>query len=95
MAHAADNAHADRAVLPIGERGRVVIPARIRRSLGVEPGDDLFAEVQPDHSLRLVPRHVLARRDRGAFADLRSNASVVDELIRERREEAAREAPKP
>jgi AbrB family looped-hinge helix DNA binding protein len=92
VAHIKESSHTDdRAVVAIGERGRLVLPARIRRSLGLRAGDHLLAEVQPDHSLRLVPRDVAARRDRGAFARLRTESSLVDELIADRREEAARE----
>ena len=81
----------DRAVVAVGDRGRIVLPAAIRRSLGLRPGDHLLVEVQPDHSLRLIPRDVAARRDRGAFAQLRTESSLVDELIAERREEGDRD----
>lgn len=93
MAHRRETSQSgDRAIVAVGERGRIVLPARIRRSLGLQPGDQLLAEVEPDNSLRLVPRQVWARRFRGAFADLRTDVSIVDELIAERRAEAAREA---
>lgn len=75
----------------IHDRGRVVLPAALRRSLGLRPGDELIAEVEADRSLRLTPRQVLAQRDRGAFAHLAGKTSLVDELIAERRKEAARE----
>jgi antitoxin component of MazEF toxin-antitoxin module len=65
----------------------------MRRQLRLEPGDQLVAEVEDDHSVRLTPRRVLAERDRGAFADLKTAESLVDELIGERRAEAAREDP--
>lgn len=81
----------DRAVVAVGDRGRIVLPARIRRSLGLRPGDHLLAEIEPDNSLRLIPRDVAARRDRGAFAQLRTESSLVDQLIADRRGEAARE----
>ena len=41
--------------------------------------------------LRHTPRQVLAERDRGAFAHLAGKASLVDELIADRRAEAARD----
>jgi AbrB family looped-hinge helix DNA binding protein len=75
----------------VRDRGRVVLPAALRRSLGLRPGDELIAEVEADRSLRLIPRQVLAERDRGAFAHLAGKKSVVDELIAERRNESARE----
>lgn len=78
-------------IIVIHDRGRVVLPAALRRSLGLRPGDELIAEVEADRSLRLTPRQVLAERDRGAFAHLAGKTSLVDELIAERRNEAARE----
>src|SRR2546428_3385806 len=77
----------------MGPRGRVVLPASMRRMLRLEPGDQLVVEVEDDHSVRLTPRRVLAERDRGVFADLKTAESLVDELIAERRAEAAREDP--
>ncbi len=75
----------------MGDRGRLVLPAKIRKSLGLKPGDLLLAEVI-DGSVRLTPRAVLARRDRGAFAKFaKRGRSIVDELIAERRAEAIRE----
>lgn len=91
MARAKVSAHGDRAVVAVGDRGRIVLPARLRRSLGLEPGDQLLAEVDSDHTLRLVPRQVWARRHRGAFADLRTDDSLVDQLISDRRDEVAQE----
>ncbi len=75
----------------IHDRGRVVLPAELRRSLGLRAGDELIAEVQADRTLKLTPRQVLAERDRGAFAHLAGKTSLADELITERRNEAARD----
>jgi AbrB family looped-hinge helix DNA binding protein len=88
--------HTSRKRQPVGtvvvhDRGRVVLPAEFRRSLGLRPGDELVAELQPDRSLQHTPRQVLAERDRGAFAHLAGKASLVDELIADRRAEAARD----
>lgn len=69
----------------------MVLPAPIRKSLGLKPGDQLVVEVE-DRSIRLTPRAALAGRDRGAFARLaRPGRLLSDELIAERRAEAARE----
>lgn len=93
MAHKTPTSRKSRIVgtVVVHDRGRVVLPAEIRRSLGLRPGDELIAELEPDRSLRLTPRQVLAERDRGAFAHLAGKASLVDELIADRRAEAARE----
>jgi AbrB family looped-hinge helix DNA binding protein len=78
--------------LRIGPQGRVVIPAELRRELGLEPGDTLMARVE---SRRLVLERRGEILDR-LRSELREAAppetSMVDELIAERRREARREA---
>jgi len=78
-------------LVALGDRGRLVLPAALRKSLGLRAGDQLVVELD-DHSIRLTPRTLLARQDRGAFAHLATGGkSLVDELLEERRAEAARE----
>ncbi|MFO0900520.1 MAG: AbrB/MazE/SpoVT family DNA-binding domain-containing protein [Pirellulales bacterium] len=71
--------------------GRIVIPAELRVRLGIAEGDELIvasdgAQVvvkTPDQALREVQTY---------FAGLvPPGVSLVDELLRERREDAARE----
>ena len=70
----------------------MVLPAAIRSELGVGPGERLILVVQDDGSVAMrTPRQVAASA-MGMWADLGDpNASMVDELIAERRAEAARE----
>jgi AbrB family transcriptional regulator (stage V sporulation protein T) len=71
--------------------GRVVIPADIRQQLGIGPGQDLIlsGDTQGIH-LQTFAQAVRAAQE--AFAPYRiAGVSVVDELIRERHEEARRE----
>lgn len=76
----------------VGDRGRVVLPSEVRSALGLTPGTPLVLSTEPDGSLRLRPYGVIADEARGMFADLvPPGVSVVDELIAERRREAARE----
>jgi AbrB family looped-hinge helix DNA binding protein len=78
--------------LRIGAQGRVVIPAEMRRELGIEPGETLMARVE-SHRLVLERRdEILARLRRETRGTRAEGASVVDELIAERRAEARREA---
>jgi AbrB family looped-hinge helix DNA binding protein len=86
-------AHASRAVpLRIGPQGRVVIPAQLRRELGIEPGETLMARVE-SHRLVLERRDEILRRLRSELRDARpESGGVVEELIAERRAEARREA---
>ena len=72
--------------------GRVVIPVELREKHGIEVGDTVIWRDDGD-GLRLTSRMAGIRRAQQLVAKHRrpSDGSVVDELIRERREEAARE----
>lgn len=75
----------------VDDAGRVVIPAKMRSALGIEGGPNLTITMEGDvitlQTLQSVIRHaqVLARKKR------KTKGSVVDELIAERRAEAAKE----
>jgi AbrB family looped-hinge helix DNA binding protein len=75
----------------VGPQGRLVIPAAIRRELGLAPGAVLAARVE-DGRLVLEPREVALSRLRGRFQTVTASVSLADELIDERRKEARREA---
>jgi AbrB family looped-hinge helix DNA binding protein len=69
-----------------------VIPAELRRELGLEPGETLMARVESGR-LVLEPRDAILARLRSEVRAARSpGTSAVDELIAERRREAQREA---
>jgi AbrB family looped-hinge helix DNA binding protein len=78
------------ATLVLGQQGRLVIPAEMRVALGLAAGDRLHVHVSG-------PRLVIERQE-DAVAELRGLAitvarqrSLVDELLAERRAEAASE----
>jgi AbrB family looped-hinge helix DNA binding protein len=78
--------------LRIGPQGRVVIPAELRRELGLEPGETLMARVE-SRRLVLEPRgEILARLRSELRGATQPETSMVDELLAERRREARREA---
>ncbi len=80
------------AELRIGPQGRVVIPAAIRKALGLEPGQIVVGHVE-EGRLVLEPRDTVLRRVQARFADaVPRDVSVAEELISERRQEARREA---
>jgi len=79
----------DTGVVSVGPKGRVVIPAGIRRALGIEEGSELVALVEGE-AVVLVPRSAIKARLRSIFAP--TAESMRDELIAERRAEAARDA---
>jgi bifunctional DNA-binding transcriptional regulator/antitoxin component of YhaV-PrlF toxin-antitoxin module len=76
----------------IDEVGRVLLPAKVRKELGVEPGMDLLLTCS-DGVVRLETRaQALARARRLARRLAPEGTSVVDEFLAERRQEARREA---
>ena len=71
--------------------GRFVLPATLRQSIGVKPGDTLVIESDGD-SLLVRSLDQVIREVQESFAPYRvPGVSVVDELIAERRAEAAKE----
>lgn len=78
--------------LALGERGRIVLPAPLRRRLDLHAGDRLIVTLDASGEIRLLPARDLARRLCGLYRDLAPGRSLADELIAERRAEAAREA---
>ena len=79
----------DTSVVSVGPKGRVVIPASIRRRLRIDEGSELVALVEGE-AVVLVPRSAIKSRLRSMFADV--GVSMPDELIAERRAEALRES---
>lgn len=78
------------AELTVGAQGRVVIPAQIRRELGIEPGDTIVAFVE-DGRLVLQTRDQVERDLHAMFARVPRDVSLAEQLLAERREEARRE----
>ena len=74
----------------VGERGRLVLPSSVRRELNLKPGTQMLLSTEQDGSLRLRPYRVVAEQNRGVLRDL-AGGSMVEELLAERRAEAARE----
>ena len=76
----------------LGDRGRLVLPAPLRRYLDLHPGDRLIITLDPAGGFHVVSAREQARRLQGVFRDRHPNRSPVEELIADRREEALREA---
>jgi len=76
----------------IAPGGRVVIPAAFRKALGVEVGDSVVIELKDDE-LRLRSRQAAIKKVQAMVRNCLPDdgRSLADELIAERREEAARE----
>jgi AbrB family looped-hinge helix DNA binding protein len=76
--------------LRVGPQGRVLLPSRLRKALGLKPGDTLVAWQEGD-TLVLRSRNAIKHELWKMFEHV--EGSMAEELIRERREEAARDAP--
>ena len=75
----------------VDSAGRVVVPAGFRRALGIGTGEELLMSMD-DGFVRLQTIDAALERVRAiARGKRRSDASVVDEFIAERRAEAATE----
>ena len=75
----------------IGEGGRVVVPARYRKELGLKPGDDVILVLE-DGEVRITTLPMVIQRAQEIVRRYNPEGrSLVDELIRERVDEAARE----
>ena len=71
----------------VGPGGRVVIPAPYRSALGIAEGDAVFMRLDGEE-LRIVSDEMEVQRVREMIARyVPEDASLVDELIRERRRE--------
>ena len=68
-----------------------MLPASVRSELGLTPGTRLLLSTEDDGSLRLRPYRAVADACLGIFSDLADGVSLADELIAERRADAARE----
>jgi len=69
--------------------GRLIVPAAMRREMGLEKGDAVVMELHGDE-LRVRPaRSALKRLRESLRGTVAEGVSVVDELIAERRREAA------
>jgi AbrB family looped-hinge helix DNA binding protein len=75
----------------LGDDGRVVIPAPMRKELGLRPGDTLVVE-SDGHSLLLRSYDEVLKETQEFFRQfIPPGLCLSDELIAERRAEAARE----
>lgn len=71
----------------LGAGGRLVIPGELRAAMGIRPGDILIL-VREEEGLRmLTPAQAVARAQAIVGRRIPASVSLVDELIRERREE--------
>lgn len=75
----------------LGAQGRLVIPASLRRRLGLQQGDTLIARSEQG---RLVVEKVEVTKQglKARYARVAKGRSLAEELVGERRREARRES---
>jgi AbrB family looped-hinge helix DNA binding protein len=74
------------------EGGKLVIPAAMRRAMGIARGDTVVVELLPDGELRVRPLASAVREAQAIVRkSVRPDRSLADELIRERKRDAVRE----
>jgi AbrB family looped-hinge helix DNA binding protein len=76
----------------INPQGRIVIPSECRAAAGLKPGDELLIEAIGEGELRLrTPARAIKEAQAIVARYLPKGRDLVQELIDERRAEAARE----
>ena len=75
----------------LGSDGRIVLPAVVRRALGLRPGDQLIVDVE-GQEIRLVTVAEAARRAQELVRHyVDPGESLAESLVAERRRESADE----
>ena len=75
----------------IAPGGRIVIPAAIRKELGLAAGDEVLLRVDAGELRLSSRRQALEKLQRRVRALTKGKRSLAEELIAERRQEAAGE----
>jgi len=74
----------------MGDGGRLVIPAGYRKSLGLKPGDEVVLSLEEGEIRIVTPHQAIQKAQALVRRYVPKGRSLSEELIRERREEAAR-----
>lgn len=77
----------------VNENGRVVIPAAFRKRLGIRAGDEVELRIEEDELRISTLRRNIQRAQRLVRKHVKQGASLVNELIAERRQAALDESP--
>ena len=75
----------------IDKQGRLVIPSEVRRQLDIGPGEPVTVWAEEGELRMITLKQAIANIQAIAAKLKKPGESVVDEFLRERREEAARE----
>ena len=77
--------------ITVNEQGRVTIPAQVRRAAGIEAGVPLVVYVEDGRVVLETREQLVERIRRDVAAAWTGSGSAVNELIADRRAEAARD----
>lgn len=80
--------------IQLGIKGRMVLPARVRRVLRLREGDRLLLRLRDDGVIELVKAEEVVRGSKGLLQRLYpmpKGKTLAQELIQERRKEALQE----
>ena len=81
----------ERIKIKVPANGRVVIPADFREALGIAKGGELIFRWEDDELRIATMKRSIERAQRHVRQYIKPGVSLVDELIADRRREAARE----
>jgi len=90
MVHKSKSAVDSGCILHLGDRGRLVLPSRLRKRLGWKTGDELVLMVEDDGGIRLASLREQLYQVEGMYASVSPERRLSDELIQERKEENRR-----
>ena len=73
--------------------GQILLPPELRRDAGIEDGDSLVVELNPDGGLTMKTYAQVVREVQSEFRSMAKPAdrNLVDELLAKRRADAVRE----
>jgi len=75
----------------LGESGRIVLPATIRKEAGLKPGNRLTVSYEHGE-IKILSRKMALERIRAGIIEHRGSLEgLLDEFLAEKHEEAARE----
>lgn len=77
--------------VPMQDNGRVILPAALRKSLGLAKGDKVIIETEGETVTLTTARLRRKRAQRIAAQYRQPGAKVVDEFLSDKREDAERE----
>lgn len=70
----------------VAKDGRLVLPAKLRKALKIQAGDEIIAKLEND-SIRLIPiQQAVTLAQQAVKAYVPQGTSLVDDLIKARRE---------